>query len=624
MGCRRSEIFKTLEDASQLLVEYPDSLNRKSNPDSALEILCSIDPDLIDDDRAKATLGLLLTEAMYKGDYAIPTDSSIDSSYQYFLQNGSPLNKLKSAFYLGVVRLDLEQKESAIIAAQEAHELAMRIKNPYWIARSSQLLGDLFMSTFNSKLAMESYKETVYNLKKCGRIRDAYFATCDMAAALDGMGFHRESLCLLDSVCKFALNSPVDSLLASYCVESMIGVHDLNGEILKSDSCFKEIEKYKAFSSYNTELCFRRARAAIFNNRLDEAKRYIDSIEYKATCGRDTAMALWCKASLFEVQGDYKSALAATDSSLDYQNRMMNEITLQSVVTAQRDYYDRQAEAERAKKERLAWILAISVIAALIILGAGWWFYRMRVRIKQLEINRKQLEIDNAALEIQNKNLELDKNANDIMRMSSALDDKIGENLHLSESLEQKKSEITEIANRLNASLSDIESMRTELTGRDERIGEMSKQITDAEECRMTMKTTISSLFRSRLDFFNKIAASYVEKKDTPAMKKALVSDLDKMMRDMAKSMKSSELEKLVNVYMDNIIADLREKCATMTEDEIQFTVMVYAGFMPKYICEVCGFSYKYYYTKRERVEKKIKGTLGDDDGNRYIGPLKK
>lgn len=302
----------------------------------------------------------------------------------------------------------------------------------------------------------------------------------------------------------------------------------------------------------------------------------------------------------------------------------MEEMAIQSVVTAQRDYYDRQAEAERAKKKRLAWILAISGIAVLIIFLAGWWFHRMRVRIKQLEINRKQLEIDNATLELEKKNLELEKNANDIMRMSSALDDKIGENLQLSESLEQKKSEITEIADRLNASLSDIESMRTELTGRDERIGEMSQQITDAEESRLSMKATITSLFRSRLDFFNKIAASYVEKKDTPAMKKALVSDLDKMMREMAKSMKSSELEKLVNVYMDNIIAELREKCATMTEDEIQFTVMVYAGFMPKYICDVCGFSYKYYYTKRERVEKKIKGTLGADHSNRYINALKK
>lgn len=114
-----------------------------SRPDSALAILDSINPDSLTSTEHKARYAVLAAQASFKNKI-IPTDDSLlRIAVDYYKGRGDSA-EMKALFYMGNVRYYRGFYASAIVPAMHARELAIKLGDDYWRAKSAEMLADIY------------------------------------------------------------------------------------------------------------------------------------------------------------------------------------------------------------------------------------------------------------------------------------------------------------------------------------------------------------------------------------------------------------------------------------------------------------------------------------------------
>ena len=120
----------------------------ESSPDSALLILDSIDSGSLNRSSDRALYALLSTQARIKTYEPLTDDSLISGAVSYFTDHGPDSNLMKALFYQAEIRKNDLQYAKAIIPAMRSRELAIKIRNPYWHAKASELISDIYNATY--------------------------------------------------------------------------------------------------------------------------------------------------------------------------------------------------------------------------------------------------------------------------------------------------------------------------------------------------------------------------------------------------------------------------------------------------------------------------------------------
>ena len=66
------------------------------------------------------------------------------------------------------------------------------------------------------------------------------------------------------------------------------------------------------------------------------------------------------------------------------------------------------------------------------------------------------------------------------------------------------------------------------------------------------------------------------------------------------------EIESAVNLYMGDIMKQLRRQCPFLKPQDFTFIMLIYAGFAPRAVCMFTELKLKYYYNKRYRLSERI------------------
>lgn len=623
-GCQKNDHKSKLDEAEEFMQVYPDSIEFNYNPDSALIILNSLDVTAIKDKMEKARYNLLFTEAEIKNGLIPQNDSLIGAAAESFSNENDLKNLIKSLYYRAKIKISNEKYDEAILDATRANEFAREYGYDFWIAKTDQLIGDIYSYSFLSHDAAIYQKEAVEYFIKAGRNRDALFATCDYAINLSGNGQVKRSLRLLDSVRNIADFKMKDSLLSFYCRNWAISIYSYEDNHNMVDTCFYELLELSKGKELDPSVYFYKVQVELNRNNPGEAKKYLLLLDSLSKQTLDTTMMYWARSKFYEFNRSFGDALAYKDSTLIYQNKIVESLFKQSVVAAQRDYYDVKAVCEKERASDFRNALIISIVLALLLAILFWTFHRLRIRKKNLEIQKK---------------------ATDIMLISTELDDSIKENYRLSEVVSEKEDNLRHMADKLNLNLHNLELLQADLKARGEEVDILSSRLTeidrkldmtgkelaeavaehsDVRDNEMRLKSKVESLFRNRNEFFYKISEIYITKKNSPTVKKTIISDFEDMFRKMRKEISRENVEKEVNAHMDNILVELREKCSTLSDEDLMMTALIYAGYMPRFVSEMCGYTYKYFYTKRDRIIRKIEQAIADNDRMRFIDPLRK
>lgn len=547
-GCNEKADVRLLRQADDII---------ESDPEQADSILSLVDQSSLNEEEY-AYYSILKTQADIKNWIIVDSDSLIRHGYDYFRDSGNRNLQMRANFYKAQVSFNAAKYQGAMQEVLSAYEIAKEDKNHYWIAKTAELISDIFSKCYNYPQAEKFTKETIKNYGLAGKELNQRYSYIDLAILYYNQNKHSLTINLVDSIGKIVRSeTPIDSILLGYInrlhISEMIATHQ-----------FEKISQKELFSleqNANDELSIENqiTKSEIYqnDNQLKESEEVLNEALLLAKKDEEIVQVFYAQYKDAKKKGDFKKATAFTDTLLKMQTKVAEQMVFESVTGVQKDFYNAKAQKTKLKAEALKSTLMISVIAFVIITLLIIWIYRIRVKNKKVELE--------AALE---------------------------SIFYLKENSKKINEQNTSLSDKLNQGSKELSALQEKLKNQTDEISERSQ--------------TIETLFRERWITLNMLCDEYFEKGETEKTRKSILNNIEKEIENLRSKKHLKQIEESVNLYMGDIMNYLRRECDFLKEDDYVFLALVYAGFSVRAICIFLGIKYKFYYLKKSRLKKKI------------------
>lgn len=148
--------------------------------------------------------------------------------------------------------------------------------------------------------------------------------------------------------------------------------------------------------------------------------------------------------------------------------------------------------------------------------------------------------------------------------------------------------------------------VRRRLTRKRKEIEELSMLISERTDRNKELEAQVNTLYSSRLDTLNMLCNEYFEKSESEKVKLSLYNEVEKHILALRDTKSITELESIVNRYMDNILVKIREQLPELNRKDLIFLTYLYAGFSPRAVCIFTDIKIKNYYNRRSRLKDRI------------------
>lgn len=364
------EVKSRLLSAETVMVEHPDS---------ALTILRGIDRSALSSGEEKARYALLMSQALDKNYIDTTSFDVIQPAIDYFTDNGTPDEKLKTFYYQGRIYQNRGDEENAMLSFINAREIT-GVTDTLTLAHLLVAQGTLYLRQYKTLNFVANNLEAA---KLYGSLGKHNFEINSYAKALNGY-------VIMDD------KTAADSVM-SVCVplirefpegEALLFPAMLGYTIAFSspDEIKIFLDKYKDFELGHDEMMdFALGYSTI--GELDKAWEFILSVS-PAPYTPDSLKYAAIKLDILERQGNYQQALSVYKDYSAMLERYQNELLTRDLLFVDKKHkLEMDVLHERTQKERFVW-LALGVILLLIIIYQIW-------------VRRLRIEHENDLLKIQ-------------------------------------------------------------------------------------------------------------------------------------------------------------------------------------------------------------------------------
>lgn len=369
-----------LVTAENLMMEHPDS---------ALSVLESINGSCLTGE-LQARHALLLSQAYDKNYIDLTSDSLISIATDYYEKHGNDRHRLMAYLYKGIVQFNAKDYTNSIVSLTMAENVAQQLNDCFYLGRIYNTMGDLYNATYNSDAQLQCRKLAVEQFDKVADKEYYKWAVLELASAYTDAGEPDKCLDILDSLVGVSGN---DSLFAADCMEAaitpLIRTGNYNRAKIVTDS-LKKIPSYILSANNNANL----VRCYLSSGQLDSALIILNQLKKTAVDNDSMAIKLaWI--DYYKSAGDYKSAYGALKNADIYQDSIVRDALRQSVVYAQRDFYNVQSQSAKQKISRVYGYIFIGTIIAVLIVALIVIYAKLRMQLKDREL---ELNINEIAL----------------------------------------------------------------------------------------------------------------------------------------------------------------------------------------------------------------------------------
>lgn len=528
----------------------------ETNPDSALFLLTDIDVYRLSE-KDRPYYALLLTQANIKNGVDVDSDSLIAVAYQKYSQEKNDDKKIRSIFYYGMIKYNQGLFYEATKYALAAFDLSKNMDNPYWIAKSAELISDIFFHSYNYSEAKSFTQIAVHNFRKSGRLSNLNYSLCDLARMDLNLDRNEEAYSLLDSLWNAVstAQNPDENLMI------YIRMPLINAKI--NTERFDEIsdDDISFLDGLKDELGG--ADAIILKSRIkchNEPNILHEEIGEYMHSDMTLASKIYLRYNAYlnaKASGNYKVALDIVDSLLYYENQAAEKVLQESAVSAQRDYYSNEASENERKSRMLTIVLTSAFVVFAIICLFGLWIYRIKSKH-----HKKELE----------------NSISSILELKSEADELRKNNIQLQQEVVVMDSTMESLSSAMKRQL-DIESENA---------------------------AVVERLFKEKWTTLNMLCNEYFNIGDTDASKKSVLNNIDKELKKLRSKKSLKEIEEAVDLYMGGAVSILRKECPFLKESDMAFLTLVLAGFSARAICIFTDVSYKFFYVKKTRLITRI------------------
>lgn len=148
--------------------------------------------------------------------------------------------------------------------------------------------------------------------------------------------------------------------------------------------------------------------------------------------------------------------------------------------------------------------------------------------------------------------------------------------------------------------------VKQRMTRKRKEIEELSMLISERTDRNKELEAQVNTLYSSRLDTLNMLCNEYFEKSESEKVKLSLYNEVEKHILALRDTKSITELESIVNRYMDNILVKIREQLPELNRKDLIFLTYHYAGFSPRAVCIFTDIKIKNYYNRRSRLKDRI------------------
>lgn len=391
-GHRDEESWEKMLEADRIMEERPDS---------AMMILQKIDTTLLKGKEERAKYGLQMSMALDKN-YVDTTDFSVlQPAIDYYADNGSDNEKLRTYYYQGRIYQNKNYEDDAIKSFLKALDFAEKVTDSLTLARTHHAIGNIYNNIY-------SYDESISHYLEAGNLyaakgRKELSLDCKLSA-LNGyvMSKNKAKADSMLSICKkekqFCLYSEAEFMgnLLSYALN------------LGSQDDLKSIaEEYKSRSGLNGENRLLWAWVFCRLGKAEEAKTIIETID-KNNFNYPKHKYLAVKVKIAEGLGDYKSALEYYKQFSDELYKLhKSTYERETKFATERHNMELEHKTEMESKSRLLWGCVAGIVFLVLVSLMLLFAVRSSRAKRRLALQAEQIAmLENEGLKLKNRELE--------------------------------------------------------------------------------------------------------------------------------------------------------------------------------------------------------------------------
>ena len=553
-----------------------------ANPDSVVTYLQSIKPESLINEYSRAQYGLMMARARSKNHEHLTDDTEICRSLSYFKKRNKKYEYeyMLCLFYKAHINVLSEQCDEAMYAVDQARKIAEKRVDTYWTARCYEIMADIFHSTYNHPEEIKMRKIAIDHFQKAGRMDNVLYALADLANGYASNREYQKSKHTLDSITPILYEYGDTELLCRMygCyVYTLVNAHDYQRASAMADSLLK----YRAKDNISSTEFSGLASIKLWTNQYDEVLVNIENAKERVTCSSDSIDIYAVMSEYYDKTGDLRKAIQMEDSMLIVNSHQIDYLLKQSGVAAQREILRaevKEREWEARQREMMLWGLGIGVVMLAVMLCVSVFYYRERIRRKELEMS--------VCLE----------------KLSAEYMDEVKHSQDLTVEMETMRTTLIE----------QMETMRTDMTGRMDLMNERETK----------MKREMARIFNGQWQKINRLSTAYINKKDT-MVEKTLLKDLEEEIKELGKPASLRRIERVVDEVKDGLMSRFRKQCPELcTPTNESMVVLLYAQLSINAIEVILEIKRKTLYSRRTFLIKKIQA-LAPEDAEEFIAELK-
>ena len=363
----------------------------QERPDSALQLLDSIDTAALTTDEQRALYALLLTQARDKNYFLETDDSLISTAIDYYTRQGNKNREQLARYYKGEILYHKRKYGEAVTEALKSLEITKENKDWFEIGRSHQTIADAYHDTYNSSQAIIHRDSAFINFLKAGKTNFAVYSLIDLADE----AIHKNDIEKAKNVFKtFFEICPKNDSVAIGMMEARY-VH-LYMKLNNNDEAINHFYLHKKYLGDRYPQCqiYSTVAYVFMNNNNDDSAKYY--LEKERLVNPDYANSLLYNLVSYRLaknSNNYAEALNFVEKIKDIDNHDINTLIDNNAAVAEKDFYNQKALDERYKSVIFKGISILIICIAIILICFLYAYHRFKLKNQRIENEKKIYQI---------------------------------------------------------------------------------------------------------------------------------------------------------------------------------------------------------------------------------------
>lgn len=411
LACSRHQ-----SDAEKKLERVEKAL--EVNVDSALNLFSMIDSAAVRTDKEMMEYDYLRNLISLEQDnYQHFNDSTAAKGYEYAINNGDNHLKAKASYMEGVAHYLKNDMKGALECQFDALNFLEGIDDPYLEGRINKIIAIIYHVTFKPGSGIKHAQRAAECFERIGNRQQALDCQVILLKLQHASNDHDTVVKTAQAIAEEAKSFP-DKAIRFEALTTLANTYAHNEQFDKAIEVFRKVDEENLMTPYyEGEYIF----TLVLNGDLAQAKDRLaktDSIS-------QLAQIVKAKEVYYLAIGDtvsaYKQAAILNNWQSDVMAQTFNDGIIDSVEESYRK--DRELKAEKIKSANIIkWSVIISsAIILLLITTVGIWYYRNKMRLKNLQLDLQMDEIRQLSDYVDHYRLQVD----DYRLQKQQLDDDI-------------------------------------------------------------------------------------------------------------------------------------------------------------------------------------------------------